>query len=172
MFLYVALVKNPLPCEKHTHLACYSRMAVGFLTSTTCKKVWHKSYTSGHCLQPTRYDLLLLNRNSDLHSSQGSRAYQIVQNILHNSSCQQGQREVLINKNIKVCKVLPIVCWKPFFKKIGNNNEKLKNNEFLTAKPANQSLCCSDRGSLAQQRRVVSLGVLRPNPLHPAAKPH
>ena len=31
-------------------LACNSRMAVCFLTSATCKKGWHKSYTSGHCL--------------------------------------------------------------------------------------------------------------------------
>ena len=28
-----------------------SRMAVGFLTHATCKKVWHKSHTSGHCLR-------------------------------------------------------------------------------------------------------------------------
>ena len=35
--------------------ACNSRMSVCFLTrarcGTTCKKVWHKSYTSGHCLR-------------------------------------------------------------------------------------------------------------------------
>ena len=30
--------------------ACNSRMSVCFLTRATCKKVWHKSYTSGHCL--------------------------------------------------------------------------------------------------------------------------
>ena len=35
------------------HVARYSRMARGFLTRTTCKKVWQKSYTSGHCLGPS-----------------------------------------------------------------------------------------------------------------------
>ena len=37
----------------HARIARDSRMAlmaVGFLTRATCKKVWHKSYTSGHCL--------------------------------------------------------------------------------------------------------------------------
>ena len=34
----------------HTCFTCYSRMAVCCLTSSTCKNVWHKSYTSGHCL--------------------------------------------------------------------------------------------------------------------------
>ena len=32
---------------------CYCRMALCFLTDITCKKVWHKSYTSGHW--PTAY---------------------------------------------------------------------------------------------------------------------
>ena len=32
----------------HARIVCNSEMALGFLTSTTCKKVRHKSYTLGH----------------------------------------------------------------------------------------------------------------------------
>ena len=34
-----------------TCFACDSRLSVCVLTHATCKKVWHKSYTSGHCLR-------------------------------------------------------------------------------------------------------------------------
>ena len=37
-------------CENCTRFACNSCMSVCFLASVTCKKVWHKSYTLGHCL--------------------------------------------------------------------------------------------------------------------------
>ena len=33
----------------HARLARDSCMAIGFLTCAMCKKVWHKSYTSGQC---------------------------------------------------------------------------------------------------------------------------
>ena len=37
-------------CTLRECFACDSRMAVCCLTRATCKNVWHKSYTSGHCL--------------------------------------------------------------------------------------------------------------------------
>ena len=37
------------PCKNHTQNTCNSCVAVCFLTHATCKNVWHKSYTSGHC---------------------------------------------------------------------------------------------------------------------------
>ena len=33
-----------------SRFTCNSPMSMRFLTRTTCKKVWHKSYISGHCL--------------------------------------------------------------------------------------------------------------------------
>ena len=57
--------KNLRPCKNRVWIACDSRMAVGFLTCAPfshchrffgleqCAKVWHKSYTYGHCLMST-----------------------------------------------------------------------------------------------------------------------
>ena len=52
--------ENTRPCENRTRFenctrfACKNRMAVCFLTRSTCKNVWHKSYTLGHCLMPPK----------------------------------------------------------------------------------------------------------------------
>ena len=40
--------------EVSVFLACISRMAMCFLTCSTCIKVWQKSYTLGHCRSSTR----------------------------------------------------------------------------------------------------------------------
>ena len=42
--------ENTRICENCTRNACDSRMSVCFLARAMCKKVCHKSYTSGNCL--------------------------------------------------------------------------------------------------------------------------
>ena len=40
---------------------CDSCMSLCFLTCTMCKKVWHESYTSGHCLMLLAFSFIAIN---------------------------------------------------------------------------------------------------------------
>ena len=50
---HARIARKTLTYENCRRNTCNSRMSMSFLTHATCKKVWHNSYTLGHCLWQT-----------------------------------------------------------------------------------------------------------------------
>ena len=90
-FLHVARVRKhtgmwELHAFQFSHVwnACNSRMPVCFLTRATCKKVWHKSYTFGHCLMFRGMGRQLTLRKRERHYNEHEQQTKITMNNYFN----------------------------------------------------------------------------------------